>query len=44
MDVVMPKTSRVKVKAGDVVTAMGTERTMSRLEELFTQAGTRTRS
>jgi voltage-gated potassium channel len=30
--------------AGDVVMAMGTERTMERLEELFAPAPTRTRS
>jgi voltage-gated potassium channel len=30
--------------AGDVVMAMGTERTMERLEELFAPAGTRART
>jgi voltage-gated potassium channel len=32
------------LRAGDVVTALGTERTMERLEELFAAAPTRTRS
>src|ERR671933_260471 len=32
------------LQAGDVVMAMGTERTMERLEELFAPAGTRARS
>ncbi|MEY2533998.1 MAG: voltage-gated potassium channel, partial [bacterium] len=32
------------LQAGDVVMAMGTERTMARLEALFAPAGTRTRS
>ena len=32
------------LRAGDVVTAIGTERTMERLEDLFAPAGTRTRS
>jgi voltage-gated potassium channel len=32
------------LQAGDVVMAMGTERTMTRLEALFAPAGTRTRS
>jgi len=32
------------LQAGDVVTALGTERTMERLEELFAAAPTRTRS
>ena len=32
------------LRAGDVVMAMGTERTMERLEELFAPAGTRART
>jgi voltage-gated potassium channel len=33
--------SETVLRAGDVVTAMGTERTMTRLEELFAPSGTR---
>jgi voltage-gated potassium channel len=33
-----------RLHAGDVVTAMGTERTMERLEDLFAPAGTRART
>src|SRR5919112_295496 len=36
--------SETVLQAGDVVMAMGTERTMERLEELFAPAGTRARS
>jgi voltage-gated potassium channel len=36
--------SETVLQAGDVVMALGTERTMERLEELFAPAGTRTRS